>query len=46
MSHQVRTNTQKLDLSQNGKVMKLPLANNQIYAGEVSKSFVEDKPTF
>lgn len=34
----------KLDLSQNGKIMKLPLANKQIYSGEVSKYFIEDKP--
>jgi len=25
-----------------GKVMRLPLANNQIYADEVSKYFVKD----
>jgi choloylglycine hydrolase len=37
---------QKLDLSTKGKIMKLPLSNNQIYSGEVSKSFVEDKPTY
>lgn len=36
----------KLDLTKNGKVMKLPLANNQIYAGEVSKSFVVDKAPY
>lgn len=34
---------QKLDLSERGKTMQLPLANNQIYAGEVSKLFVENK---
>jgi len=37
---------QKLDLSKNGKIMKLPMANNQIYAGEVSKLFVEEKPPY
>lgn len=37
---------QKLDLSKNGKVMRLPLSNNQIYTGEVSKSFVEDKAPY
>lgn len=37
---------QKLDLSQNGKTMKLPLANNQIYANEVNKLFVEDRPPY
>jgi choloylglycine hydrolase len=39
-------NLHKLNLSQNGKAMKLPLANNEIYAGEVSKSFIEDKPPY
>ncbi len=33
----------QFDLSKQGKVMRLPLTNNQIYSGEVSKSFVEDK---
>ena len=36
----------KLDLSEHGKTMKLPLANNQIYAGEVSKLFVEAKSPY
>lgn len=36
----------KLDLSKNGSVMKLPMANNQIYAGEVSKLFVVEKPPY
>lgn len=34
----------KLDLKSGAKVKKLPLANNEIYAGEVSRSFVGSKP--
>jgi len=37
---------QKLDLSNNGKMMRLPLSNNQIYSGEASKYFVKSKTTF
>ena len=39
-------NLNKLDLSQGGKIMKLPLANNEIYADEVNKYFIEDKPVY
>ncbi len=34
----------KLDFSKNGKVKKLPLDKNQIYAGETSSQFLEAKP--
>lgn len=34
----------KLDFSKTGKVKKLALDKNQIYAGETSKQFVETKP--
>ncbi len=35
-----------LDLTRNGKIMKLPLAKNQIYSGEVSKHFVHAKLSY
>jgi penicillin V acylase-like amidase (Ntn superfamily) len=35
-----------LDLKQKGRAMRLPLAENQIYAGEVSKSFVIENPPY
>lgn len=34
----------KLDFSENGKVKKLALDKNQIYAGESSQQFIETKP--
>ncbi|MDN3673645.1 linear amide C-N hydrolase [Flavobacterium branchiarum] len=34
----------KLDFSKTGKVKKLALDNNQIYAGETSKQFLDTKP--
>ncbi|MFZ4861602.1 linear amide C-N hydrolase [Sphingobacterium sp. Mn56C] len=34
----------KLDFSKNGKIKKLALDKNQIYAGETSNQFVESKP--
>jgi penicillin V acylase-like amidase (Ntn superfamily) len=34
----------KLDFSKNGKVKKLALDKNQIYAGETSNQFIETKP--